>query len=140
MRIGHWPIARGEPIDMTAEQMAIAIVTVDVWFEPGLAVHVEDRLRVERPYSRQVGGGFQQVHMAHFPGFGAYTRAAIGFALNFRRVNRMHRGQHFLFAQEFVEVLLGLGVKAGVVIRIPGMRRTSVRGHGRTHDRFVQAA
>src|SRR5260370_1060239 len=53
--------------------------------------------------------------MAHLPCFGTYAGAAIGFALNLRRMDRVHRGQHLLLAQEFVEILLGLGVKARVV-------------------------
>src|SRR5271155_6071535 len=49
------------------------------------------------------------------------------------------RREHVLLAQEFVGVLFGLGIEARVVIRIPGVGRSSA-GSGRAHDRFVEAA
>src|SRR5258707_3248881 len=50
----------------------------------------------------------------------------------------MHAAQHVLFADEFIIVLLNLGVEAGVVIGIP-RERCGAGGGGRAQDVFVDA-
>src|SRR5216683_1460040 len=77
--------------------------------------------------------------MAHLPCFGACARAAVGGASQFRRMLSVDRREHILLAQEFVEVLLGLGIEARVMIGIPRVGRSAARG-GRAHDGLVDAA
>src|ERR1700731_2732902 len=77
--------------------------------------------------------------MAHLPCFGACARATVRGASSLRRMLGMDRREHVLLAEEFVEVLLGLGIEARVMIRIPGMGR-SAAGGGRAHNRLVDAA
>src|SRR5271167_4151721 len=78
--------------------------------------------------------------MAHLPGLGARAGASIGGAWLFRRMLGMDRRQHVLLAEESIEVLLGLGIEAGIVIRIPRMGRSPVGGGGRAHNRLVEPA
>src|SRR5258706_10098775 len=60
--------------------------------------------------------------MTNFPILGACTRTTIGRAGRFRRMGRMHRGEHVLLAEELVVVLFRLGYEARIVIGIPRKR------------------
>jgi len=61
------------------------------------------------------------IHVAHFPGLRACAGAAISHASCFRRMLGVDRREHIFLAEKFVKVLFGLGIEAGVVIRIPRM-------------------
>ena len=52
----------------------------------------------------------------------------------------VNRREHVFLADELVDVLLGLGIEARIVIRIPRVGRSSARSGRRAHDRFVDAA
>src|SRR5580704_18977947 len=47
----------------------------------------------------------------------------------------IHRREHLFFAEELIVVLLGLGIEARIVIRIPGLRASRAR-----IDRLIQTA
>src|ERR1700733_6226468 len=52
----------------------------------------------------------------------------------------VNRSEHIFLAQEFVDVLFGLGIEARIMIGIPCVGRSATgRGRG-AHDRFVVAA
>src|SRR5271156_926509 len=59
--------------------------------------------------------------MPHLPRLGARAGAAVGRALQLRRMLGVCDTQHLAFTEEFIVVLLGLGVEARVVIGIPGL-------------------
>src|SRR5260370_31457492 len=77
--------------------------------------------------------------MPHLPRFGTCTRAAVGGASCFRRMFRVDSREHVLLAEEFVEILLGLGIEARVMIAIPSVGGGSAGGR-RAHDPLVHAA
>src|SRR5580698_5545596 len=54
-------------------------------------------------------------------------------------MRRVDTCEHVPFSEEFVVVLLGLRIEAGIMIRVPGKCRGTGSG-GRTHDRFVEPA
>jgi hypothetical protein len=107
---------------MIAEELAIAIISIDVGLEPHLAIHIDDGARIERIDTAAIWDRLDQVHVAHLPSLRASAGAAVSWASHLRRVNRMDYAEHVLLAEELILVLLGLGIEARIVIRIPCVR------------------